>query len=351
MTVVALDGMGGDFAPQATVAGALLAVADGIGVAIVGDEATLRAEIARHGGAPDALRVVHAPEAIAMEAHAVAEARRRRGSSLSVGVELVKSGGAGAFVSMGNTGAAMATALMTLGRIRGVERPALCAILPTPGGPTLLLDAGANAEARPSHLVQFAHLGSSYMRTLHGMDAPRVGLLSIGEEASKGSALVVEAHALLAADARLRFAGNVEGRDVTAGTVDIVVTDGFTGNVVLKLLEGTIGMMFEQLRAAARSSVRSRLGGALLLPALGALRSQFDYRRYGGVPLLGVNGAVFIGHGRSDAEAVANGIRTAARAVDGGMMAAMTAAIGELGARGGGYAGEGASGSASGSGE
>jgi glycerol-3-phosphate acyltransferase PlsX len=211
---------------------------------------------------------------------------------------------------------------MTVGRIRGVERPALGAVLPTPGGPTLVLDVGANAEARPSHLVQFAYLGSAYMQTVHGLAAPTIGLLSIGEEASKGSSLIVEAHDQLVG-APLRFLGNVEGRDIAIGTADVIVTDGFTGNVVIKLLEGTIGMMLGQLRTAAHSSLRARVGGALLLPAIGQLRSQFDYRRYGAVPLLGVNGAVFIGHGRSDAEAITNAIRSASTAVRQGMVEAL----------------------------
>jgi len=327
--LIALDGMGGDFAPQSTVAGAIAAARAGIAVAIVGDEAVLAKEIASSGGAPPGLSIVHAPETISMEAHAVAESRRRRGSSVWIGTELVKRGEAGAFVSMGHTGAAMATAMLSFGRMRGVERPALAAVLPTPGGPTMLLDVGANAEARPSHLVQFARMGSAYMRTVNGIAEPRVGLLSIGEEPTKGSALVVEANAKLRADPRVAFAGNVEGRDVVAGTVDVVVTDGFTGNVVLKLLEGTITMVFEQLRAAARSSPRARVGGALLLPALSSMRSRFDYRRYGSVPMLGVDGAVFVGHGRSDGEAVANAIRTAADAVRLGMLRAIDGAIDE----------------------
>ena len=330
MTVdVALDAMGGDLAPQSTVAGALIAVAEGITVALVGDEGVLQAELARRGGVRPGISVVHAPEAISMDAPAAAEARRRRGSSISVGVAMVKRREAGAFVSVGNTGAAMATALMTLGRMRGVERPALSAILPTPGHPTLLLDVGANAEARPSHLVQFAHFGSAYMRTAFGIAEPSVGLLSIGEEASKGSPMIVEANAALSG-VLAGFVGNVEGRDIAFGAVDVVVTDGFTGNVVLKVLEGTVAMMFEQLRAVASSSLRARLGGGLLLPAVGQLRSQFDYRRYGAVPLLGVDGAVFIGHGRSDAEAIASAIRSAASAVRNGMLEAVGAAIAQI---------------------
>lgn len=330
MTVdVALDAMGGDLAPQSTVEGALIAAREGITVALVGDEGMLHAELDRRGGAPAGVCVVHAPETIAMDAHAVAEARRRRGSSISVGVGMVKRGEARAFVSVGNTGAAMATALLTLGRMHGVERPALSAILPTPGGPTLLLDAGANAEARPSHLVQFAYFGSAYMHAAFGIAEPSVGLLSIGEEASKGSSLIVEAHRGLSG-VLPGFAGNIEGRDIAIGTVDVVVTDGFTGNVVLKALEGTVSMVFDELRSAARGSFRARLGGSLLLPALGRLRSQFDYRRFGAVPLLGVDGAVFIGHGRSDGEAIAGALRSASTAVRNGMLEAVGEAIARI---------------------
>jgi phosphate acyltransferase len=327
MTVVALDGMGGDFAPQATVEGAVRAAAGGIEVALVGDAEALGAELNRLGGAPGGLRIVHAPDVIEMDAHAAAEARRRRESSIYVATELVKRGEAQAVVSMGNTGASMAVGLLVLGRVKGVERPALGAVLPAPSGPTLFLDVGANAEARPSHLVQFAQLGSAYMRTVYAIAEPRVGLLSIGEEATKGSSLIVETNEKMRADGRLNFIGNVEGRDVLAGTADVVVTDGFTGNVALKLMEGTVSMLFEQLRTVASQSLLAKAGGALLLPSLRGMRARFDYRQYGGVPLLGVDGGVFIGHGRSDAEAVANALRTAASAVDHGMLAALRAAI------------------------
>jgi glycerol-3-phosphate acyltransferase PlsX len=212
-----------------------------------------------------------------------------------------------------------------------VERPGLAVLLPTPGGPTLLIDGGANAEARPNHLRQFADLGSAYMRAMYGYDTPRVGLLSIGEEASKGSPLIVEAHTLLQHDDRINFVGNLEGRDVTSGQYQVIVTDGFTGNSALKLIEGTIQMMFDVLRKEARTSLRARLGGALLLPALREARARLDYRRYGAAPLLGVNGKVFIGHGRSDAEAIANAIRTADESDRHGVLDQLRAAIAAAG--------------------
>ena len=240
MTVIALDAMGGDLGPAATVGGALLAAAEGFDVALVGDETTLRAEIARRGPVPARISVVHAPDVVEMGDKGAAGVRTHRETSMYVGAELVKSGRAQALVSIGNTGAMMATALVVLGRLRGVERPALGAVLP--GGPhgVLLLDVGANADARASQLLQFARLGSAYMHAMYAVATPRVALLSIGEEPSKGSSLVIETHQLLAAATDLRFIGNIESRDLVSGQADVIVTDGFTGNVALKLAEGLV---------------------------------------------------------------------------------------------------------------
>ncbi len=321
--VIALDAMGGDV-PTVNIDGALLAAAEGIPVILVGDTEVLGRELNARGGAPHGLRIVHAPDIVGMGDKAAREVRRQRETSLYVGTELVRDGEAAALVTMGNTGAAMATALVVLGRIKGVERPALGAVIPTAiDRPVMLLDVGANADARPSHLVQFAHMGSAYMRAVHGVAQPRVALLSIGEEPSKGSQLVVETHEQLARDAGVRFIGNVESRDLLSGDADVIVTDGFTGNVCLKLAEGLASMLFEQMRVAARSSLRSKLGGALLLPALRGVRGRLDYRVYGAVPLLGVKGGVFIGHGRSDGAAVASALRTAYRAAQGDMLRAL----------------------------
>lgn len=327
--MIALDAMGGDLGPRETVGGALIAVGEGIDVTIVGDEATLRGELARRNANPSNLHIRHAPDVVAMGDHAAREIRHARQTSMYVGTEMVKRHEADAFVTIGNTGAAMATSLVVLGRLHGVERPALSAVLPGEGGPVMLLDVGANADARSSHLVTFAHLGSAYMRAVHGIAAPRVALLSIGEEPTKGSVLVLETHETLAADAALNFVGNLESRDILAGQAEVVVTDGFTGNVVLKLAEGLVALLFDEMRAAARSSWRSKIGGALLLPALRGVRARLDYRRYGAVPLLGVDGAVFVGHGRSDEAAVASAVRSAQHAVEQGMMAAVSAAIAE----------------------
>lgn len=322
--VVALDAMGGDHAPAATVQGALDATAAGERVLLVGDRAAIEAEVAAAGADPAALHVVHAPDRIEMGDHAAREIRRRRESSIYVATEQLRQGEAQALVTLGNTGAALSAALVVLGRLRGVERPALGAVLPSPPGPTLLLDAGANAENRASHLVQFAHLGAAYMQAVLGVARPRVALLSVGEEATKGSALTLAVHEALAGST-LHFIGNVEGGDIVSHRADVVVTDGFTGNVALKLMEGMATMLLGEIRARAERSWRGRAGGLLLRPALGGMRETLDYRRYGGVPLLGVDGAVFVGHGRSDRWAVANAIRTAADAVELGLLDTLAA--------------------------
>jgi glycerol-3-phosphate acyltransferase PlsX len=341
--VIALDAMGGDHAPGVTAAGALRAAAAGVEVALVGDQAevavALDRALAAAGQREDELRaaraqlrIVHAPDRIGMGEHVAREVRSRRESSIYVGTELVKRGEADAFVSAGNTGAVLATALVVLGRIAGVQRPALGAVLPAASGPRLLVDAGANAESRASHLVQFALLGDAYVRAALGVERPRVALLSIGEEGSKGSPAIVEAHVALA-DSPLHFVGNVEGRDLTATNVaDVIVADGFSGNVALKSIEGVVTMLWEELATVAHSSWRGRLGGWLLMPGLRATRDRMDYRRYGGAPLLGVDGLVYVGHGRSDARAIESALLTAAEGARAGVLAALAAAVGATGA-------------------
>lgn len=326
MTRVVVDGMGGDLAPEAPVAGALAAARAGIEVSLVGDEARIASEVARLGGAPPGLTFVHAADAIQMGEHAAREALRRRDSSIYVGMRQIKAGEADAFVSAGNTGAVLAIAVVVLSRLTGVERPAIGVVIPIPAGQFLLLDAGANAESRASHLVQFAHLGASYMRVVGGVAEPRVGLLNIGEEGGKGSQLTIEAHERLEASG-LRFVGNIEGRDLPAGRADVVVTDGFSGNVALKVAEGVIDMVLEELRQAAATSWRARLGGLLLRPAARGIRDKLDYRLHGAAPLLGVGGSVFIAHGASEAAAVEQAIRRAAEAADRGVVEALREAV------------------------
>ncbi len=327
MTAVILDGMGGDHAPATTVEGALQAARRGVEVLLVGDEPALEAELRRLGQHHHLLKVVHAPDAIPMGEHSAREAISRKGSSIYVGMEALKRGEAGAFVSLGNTGAVLAVAFVVLGRLPGVERPALAVVVPRPGKPVLLLDVGANAEARVSHLVQFARLGTVYMRHVQGIASPRVGLLNIGEEASKGSPFTIEVHEELASTAGIDFGGNVEGAEIVSGTADVIVTDGFTGNVALKLLEGTVAMMFQEFGRAVRRSPVATVGGLLVRPQLGRLHAEFDYRRYGGAPLLGVDGLVMVGHGRSDARAVEGALVTAAAAAEVGTLAELRRAI------------------------
>ena len=314
---VALDAMGGDYAPRETVAGALLAAKEGVPIVLVGNEEKLRQELTKQGGD---LPIVHAAEVIDMHAQAT-EVRRRRQASINVTMRLVKDGQAGAAVSMGHSGATMAAALFTLGRIPGFERPAILAEIPSaaPSGRVHLIDAGANADVRPVHLAQFARLGAAYAERMSGITRPRIGLLSIGEESSKGNQLVLEAHPLLK-QTGLNFIGNVEGRDILADVADVVVTDGFTGNVVLKLAEGEARILFGWIKEALSSSLKAKLGALLVKDALKRLAARMDPAEYGAMPLLGVRGPAFIGHGASDRRAVKNALVRADKMASSGLV-------------------------------
>lgn len=314
---VAVDAMGGDHAPAAPVQGALAAAREGIPIALVGREAAIGPLLARAGGTPPTLEIVDAPEVVEMGEHPMTALRQKRRSSIAVGIELVRDGRAGAFVSAGNTGAVMAAATLTLGRQPGIERPALGTIFPGRAGPVLILDVGASADARPEFLAQYAVLGRDYTRDVLGISEPRIGLLNIGEEAEKGSKLAREAYALLQALPEIRFIGNVEGKDLTRNVADVIVTDGFTGNVALKTAEGVAEFITGELRSALTSRLHYKLAALVLRPALAGLRARIDYASYGGAPLLGLNGVVRVLHGRSDARAVAIGIRVAHRAAAG----------------------------------
>lgn len=311
MKPIALDAMGGDNMPKAAVEGALTAAKNGIDVVLVGDEPELRDHLERLDGS---LEIVHASDVIGMDEHAT-DVRRRKESSVMKAMSLVKEGEASTCVSMGHSGATMAAALLVLGRLPGVERPAIAAGIPTRRGVCALLDAGANADSRPLHLQQFAVMGTVYSRALLGIDRPRVGLMSIGEEAEKGNELTRQAHGLLASTEGIDFYGNVEGRDLLKGTTDVVVTDGFTGNVVLKLAEGEARELFAWIRdALLGGGPLVKLGAALVKPALRRVADRLDPAEYGAQPLLGVQGNAFIGHGSSDARAVTSALRTGARA-------------------------------------
>ena len=312
--VVALDAMGGDHAPTEPVRGALAACADGIAVRLVGDRAALTRALEQEGAAErDDLRIVHADDVIKSEEDGARAVRAKPESSVAVACRLVKSDEADAIVSPGHTGATLAASILHLRRIPGVLRPGIAVILPNPEGPVVLIDAGANAEARPEHLRQFALMGRLFARDVLGVDDPTVGLLSIGEEGERGSDLVLETHALLKGTEG--FLGNIEGRDILHRGADVVVTDGFTGNVALKLMEGTAGYILEQVRAAVMSTLRGRIGGLLVRPAMLAMRERNHPDTYGGAYLLGVDGISVIGHGNGKARAVANAIRLAARGV------------------------------------
>lgn len=308
---IAVDAMGGDHAPRAAVEGARrAALEDDTRVLLVGDRDTLRSELAGAGGLPRGLELVHAEEWVDMDDPAIAPIRQKPRSSVRVCAELVAAGRADAMVTAGNTGAAMIAAKMVIGTIPGVDRPALAAVVPNAEGRTVLLDVGANVETRPAHLRQFAVMGHFYAQQVLGTRAPRVGLLSIGEEEGKGTDTLREVFRVLKTTG-LNFVGNVEGRDVFNGACDVVVCDGFVGNVLLKGAETLALLLGRMLREELGSSARTRLGYLMAKPAFDALRRRTDYREYGAAPLLGVSAGCFIGHGRSNAKAVHSSIRRA----------------------------------------
>ena len=308
---IAVDAMGGDDAPRAIVEGAYAAaVEDGAAILLVGQQEVVRAELSRLGDAGGRIEVVHADEVVGMDEPATAPLRKKRRSSIAVACQLVGEGRAQAIVSAGNTGAVMAAAVKHLGRIEGVDRPALAAVLPNRTGRTVLLDVGANVVTKPHHLRQFAVMGHLYAQQVLGTASPRVGLMSVGEEEGKGTQLTREVFRVLKGTG-LNFVGNVEGRDVFAGTVDVVVCDGFVGNVVLKASESLAQMVRAMLEEQLRASLRTRLGALLAMPGLRELGRRTDPNQTGAAPLLGLRGGCFIGHGRSTAVGVRNGIRRA----------------------------------------
>jgi phosphate acyltransferase len=321
---VAVDAMGGDRAPSEIVAGAIQAAAAGLAVILVGDPERI--------GHTDGLEVIPASEAVEMHEDPARAVRTKKDSSLVRCAEAVRDGKACAMVSAGNTGATMASAMFRMGRIRGVARPAIATTIPVPGAiPTVLLDSGANAECSAAWLVQFAQMGAAFSRQRFGVAEPRVGLLSIGEEPGKGSPLVKETFDLLAggaAGADVKFIGNVEGRDVMSDDVDVVVTDGFTGNVVLKTLEGSMRFAFKTVLAALSSSEEAKKASETVLPALLPLVDELDPDTYGGAMLLGVDGVCIISHGSSSAKAVLNAVGVAHHAVAEGLVDQLRAAIG-----------------------
>jgi glycerol-3-phosphate acyltransferase PlsX len=323
---IALDAMGTDQHPAVEVQGAVAALRELPGeftIVLVGDRPRIEAEVARWSDYPAGrLEVHHAPDLIAPSESAAAAVRRKPDSSIVVGLKLQREGRADAFVSAGSTGAVMAASLFFLRRLPGVDRPAIGTILPTSAQPLLLLDAGANVDCRPHHLLQFGRLGSVYVEDVWQRTRPRVGLLNIGEEPEKGDELTVEAHRLLA-ESGLNFVGNIEGRDVIRGACDVLVTDGFVGNVLLKFYESVTGLM--------RTVLRSALAEAGVQLDLDRLLRTFDYAEYGGAPLLGVNGVTIICHGGSPPRAIRNAIRVAVQAREAHMLGHIRRAFGAAG--------------------
>ncbi|MFZ5646471.1 MAG: phosphate acyltransferase PlsX [Bacillota bacterium] len=317
---IAVDAMGGDYAPREIVLGALEAARDGIEIILVGDSDSIVKELGN--SSRNSIEIVHTTETIAMGEQPATAVRKKKDSSIVRSVQLVKEGKASAFVSAGSTGAVMAASLLGIGRIKGIDRPAIASVLPGEKGRTVLLDVGANVDCKPKHLLQFGIMGYLYAEKIFGVKNPRVGLLSVGEEESKGNELTLGAFPLLK-DAGINFVGNVEGRDIFNGLADVVVCDGFVGNVVLKAGEGLAMSLLKMMKEELTRNWLSKMGTALALPALKEIRRRVDYAEYGGAPLLGVNGVVIVCHGSSTAFAVRNAIKVAANAVSAGLVDAI----------------------------
>lgn len=312
---VAVDAMGTDLGPGTVVQGALDALAssdDGLSVVLVGDEAEINRHLPRDVLNTGRCEVLHCRDSIGMAESVPGAYRSRRDSSIVVATRLLAERKVDAFVSAGNTSAVVTASLLGLGRLKGVLRPALGSIVPTPTGNVVLLDVGATSGVKPVHLLQFALMGKVYARYVLGVSEPKVGLLNIGEESSKGSEVYRQAFRMMD-DVRdsLNFVGNVEGRDILRGTTEVVVTDGFTGNVLLKFAESVVGMVVEVTRREMASNLKYRIGALMLRPLLYRLRNRLNYEEYGGVPLLGVNGIVVIAHGRSTPKAIMNAVLAA----------------------------------------
>lgn len=324
---VAVDAMGGDHAPEAVVDGAIAAARSlDVGLALVGPAVRLEEELARRETAGLRISVVDAPDVVPMDEPPLVALRRRRRASVRVAADLVAAGEAAAFFSAGHSGATLLAAHAALGLMPGVGRPALAVIVPTQRGAAVLLDAGANVDCRVDHLVQFAHLGSAYASVAMDLPTPKVGLLSIGEEARKGPDLVREAHERLQHEA-LNFIGNVDARELFTGRADVVVCDGFTGNIALKVGEGLVDSLEEMLRRELDAALVSQIGGLVMRRAFARVRQRVDYAEYGAAPLLGVRGLALVGHGRSSSRAVKSGIAMAVRLVGARLPARLGAAL------------------------
>lgn len=326
---IVLDAMGSDSHPDPEVQAAVEAAKFwNDKIILVGPEDELHARLRLLTMSYPSIEVVHAPEILEMTDKPAESARRKSQNSMAVGIDLLKSGEADVFITAGNTGGAMATALFRLGRLKNVKRPALTGLFPVRNGHCVVLDIGANADCKPEYLQQFAIMGSVYASKVLGKTNPRVALLSNGEEAGKGNELVKEAFPLLQSSG-LNFIGNVEGKELFGGEVDVVVTDGFTGNILLKSSEAVARLLIDMLRDELTSSLRTKAGALLARPAFAGIRKMMDPAEVGAAPLLGINGLVFVGHGRSDSRAMFNAIRVARQAVESDLLSALRSAIQE----------------------
>lgn len=322
---IVVDAMGGDHAPAAVVKGALQAARDlDVEIILVGQRGPVQAELDKHDRAGLAITLLNANQVIEMHEHPAAAVKAKKDNSMVVGMDLLKRQEADGFFTAGNSGGALAAALFRLGRIRGIKRPSISTVFPsrTPQGFCFLLDIGANTDCRPEYLLQFAIMGSIYAERVLGVPNPRVAIVSNGEEEGKGNQLVQDTIPLLKAS-KLNFVGNAEGKDIPWGLADVIVTDGFTGNVIIKLAEGVSKFLLDVLKEELTSRSVSKMGALLARPAFDEVKRRLDYREYGGAPLLGVDGAVIIGHGRSDAVAIRNGIRLAVQTVENGVLDAI----------------------------
>jgi len=307
---VAVDAMGGDNAPNSVVSGCVQVVnlKKNIKIFLVGDEKRVKEELDKYQYNKEQIEVVHASEVISNHDSPVMSIRRKKDSSIVVGLNLVKENKADAFVSAGSTGAVLAGGTLIAGRIKGIERPALASLIPTEKGFALLLDCGANVDCKPSFLVQFAKMGSIYYESVLGTKNPKVGLVNIGEEESKGNSLTKETYKLLKEEDSINFAGNVEAREITSGDFDVIVCDGFVGNVILKFAEGLSSSLFSMIKKALMTTLTSKVGALMIKKPLKNMMKSLDYTEYGGAPLLGLNGLVVKCHGSSDEKAIKNAI-------------------------------------------
>ncbi len=326
---IAVDAMGGDYAPREIVLGALEAVRDGYEIVLVGDREKIMAELDsadKKGINPDSIEILHTSEVIDMDEHPAAAVRRKKDSSIVRAIQMLKEEKVSAFVSAGNTGAVMTSALLGLGRIRGIERPAIASVLPSQKKGTVFLDVGANLDCKPKYLVQFAIMGSLYAEKVLGITRPKVALLNIGEEECKGNELTQSVYFLLKEE-EINFVGNIEGRDIFKGDINVIICDGFIGNIVLKTCEGLAASLIAMLKEELARNWLFKFGTVLALPALKRIGKKVDYTEYGGVPLLGVNGVVVVSHGSSNSHAVKNAIKVAAETAKSNLVASITDSI------------------------